>query len=132
PAVGLAMAAARHRLYPDDTTRGELDLALDQAFAASHEQDVHLAIAETEELFRADPVGNARLLDRFIGILDDHEGWSPRVRAHVVGAATRLARLGEAFPRAELDARVVPLALERDPRLASAALDYLRHERFLS
>lgn len=129
--VELALAAARHRLAPDQATDRALADALDRSFAASDEQDVHLAIAETEELFRADPIGNAGLLLRFLDMLDDRERWSPRVRAHVVGSATRLAALAEAFPCGDFDERIAPLALHHDPRLAAGALDYMRHARFL-
>ena len=129
--VELALAAARHRLTSNEATRLELDAQLARAFASSDEQDVHLAIAEIEELFRGDPVGNAELLQRFLHMLADRDLWSPRVRAHLVGSATRLEAVGDAFPRAAFDEHVAPLALDPDPRLAAAALDYVRAERFL-
>ena len=130
--VELALAAARARLRPDAAAARALAAALERALHAADEADVHLAIDEIADLVRADPRGNAALLAHYTLVLDARTGWSPRVRAHVIASATRLAEAtGDAFPRIDFDGRVVPLAHDRDPRVVAAALDYLQAERFV-
>src|SRR5207302_9143365 len=111
----------------------ERERALAAALASPDEQDVHLAISEIEELIRLAPPAIDRLLEQLLSIVDDRAGWSPRVRAHAISSAARLRdTIGtRSDARLDFDVRIVPLCLDADPRLAAAALDYLRDGGFL-
>jgi CRP/FNR family cyclic AMP-dependent transcriptional regulator len=134
--VRLAVAGAHYRLVLADggpavaAAAAALNEVLSSALASSDEQDIHLAVSEIEELVRFDPRQNRDFLSRLLVLLED-PGGTTRVRAHVVGSVARLSPTIDADLRVHFDYQIVPLSLDADPRLAAAALEYIRDARYL-
>lgn len=128
----LAVAGAQHRLYPEERRdRDALVAAIQGSLAALDEQEVHLAVSEIEELARFDPERDIALLDLLLPIIGEARR-SPRIRAHIVGTVSRLRALIDPERRENFDRSIVPLALDSDPRLVSAALELLADPRYAS
>jgi hypothetical protein len=135
--VRLSVAGAHYRLALTvdgaavEETAAALDALLAAALRSAGEPDVHLALSEIEELIRFDPARNGHFLDHLLGLLEGEDA-TARVRAHVIGSVARLSPAVDADRRTRLDRAIVPVALDADPRLAAAALEYMRDRRYLA
>lgn len=131
-AVRLAVAGARYRVRGAEAAPA-LDAALVAALAQGDEENARLAIGEIEDLAIVAPAENGRLLEHLVALLAAPDRWPVRVRAHAIQAVARVhAAVGQLDAAPELDRRIVPLALDADPRLAASALEYLRDARFVA